>query len=210
MPAAWPRSRTMSAGAPSRLASADAAVERPAQHQRHAIVVHGMEVEQEVGALDIGPHDLGPLGLARGRRLVEPAPGAIEVLVDHARLERVLGIEALIGLEVVEREDQRALARLEPAAEQLVDHDRARHLVAVRQGRHHHRRPGLAALLDVDVGRVALLPRPDVWEGVLDRRIIGHGHSTSGTRAYSAIPGDARLRPRDTSSAGPRCCCPSR
>ena len=171
-----------------------AAVERPAQHQRHAIVVHGMKVEQEVGALDIGPHDLGPLGLARGRRLVEPAPGAIEVLVDHARLEWVLGIEALIGLEIVEREDQRALARLEPAAEQLVDHDRARHLVAVRQCRHHHRRTGLAALLNMDVGRVALLPSPDVGEGVLDRRIIGHGHSTSGTALIARFRVDARLQ----------------
>ena len=42
------------------LGQLDAAVERPAQHQRHAVVVHGMKVEQEVGALDDTAAPPGP------------------------------------------------------------------------------------------------------------------------------------------------------
>ena len=50
-----------------------------------------------------------PVWSRRCGRLVWPAPSAVEIFVDRPRLERRLGVEAVIGLDVVEGKDQRAL-----------------------------------------------------------------------------------------------------
>ena len=84
------------------------------------------------------------------------------------------------------------LARLQALLQQRIDHDGARHLVAVGQRRHHHRRPGLAAVEDMDVGRGALLPLAQLGKGELDRRIVGHEASNPPYKSFAELHNQQR------------------
>jgi hypothetical protein len=115
-----------------------------AHHDRAARLVHRMQVEQEVGRIDERLQFARAAQFGRVARTEQHVvgPHAVVVLVDVARRIRIVEVEARIGLDVGEGDDQPAARRPQVRAQQVVERQRAAELVAVRQRLQHHRRPG--------------------------------------------------------------------
>ena len=152
---------------------AAAFLERPRDGERRGLVLHRMDVEQQIRGLDDGPQFARAAQLGRRGGAIQPLgrPDAVEILVHVARLAGHLRIEVLVGEDVAEGEGERAACRAEPLAEQPVERDRAADLVAVHERRHQHARPGRAgveAMHVVDAG-AAVAVAGDVRRAEFDR-----------------------------------------
>jgi hypothetical protein len=126
---------------------------RTAQPERRRRVLHRVDVEQEIDAVDQRPQLASPGQLRRLARPFERArvPQPVEVLIDEARRVGLARIEALEGGHVGEAQGQHAAGRSDCVLEQKIEHDRAADLVAVGQRVHQDVGAGPAAVEAGDV-----------------------------------------------------------
>ena len=104
-----------------------------------------MDVEQPVGLRRPRAQRGGAaalVGVGRVDALVQPL--AVEVFVGEARGVVVAGVKPVEGVEVAERERERALLRAHTGVEQAFERPGAAQLVAVHWGADHHAAAGSA------------------------------------------------------------------
>lgn len=144
------------------------------QCERGTRIGHRVQIEQEIGLVVARTQLAGTPELARTAWAVQHfgIPQPVEILVEAARRERIVIIEALVGGDVREHDRQRPAPRAEAAAQQPIERDRAADLVAMGQRLQRHPRTGDAgreAPHEGDAG-VARRPGRKIGKRDLDRR----------------------------------------
>lgn len=144
----------------------DVARQDARQQQRRARFVHGMQIQQPIGALDPRPQ-LGraPAVAAGGVVQSGGAPDAVHILVHETRSVMARQVEAVECRQVAEGQCQTALPRPQPRRQQILQRPGAAQFVAVHQRRKHQgaarhagvempdtRRVGIALALGGEVG----------------------------------------------------------
>lgn len=145
------------------------------QRECRAGVGHRVEVEEKVRVVIERTQCPRTLELSCATCTIEHLriPQPVEILVEAARRERILVIEALVRLHIGKHQRQRPAQRAELDAQQPVKRDRAADLVAVRERLNRHPRPGDAgrkAPNERDTG-VAGRPGFEIRKRDFDRRL---------------------------------------